>query len=92
MSAESGFGVMVCVMIHGMKSTLNVTVERELADYLERYRDTHGLKTRSEAVEEAIRSLRRVELERDAILAAQDPEQQADAEWWAFTSADGLRG
>jgi Arc/MetJ-type ribon-helix-helix transcriptional regulator len=79
-------------MIHVMKATLNVTVERELADYLERYRTTHHLKTRSDAVEQAIRTLRRLELERDAILAAKDPEQQADADWWAFTGADGLRG
>lgn len=80
------------VTIYVMKATLNVTVERELANYLERYRTIHKLKTRSDAIEEAIRSLRRAELERDAILAANDPEQQADADWWAFTSADGLRG
>ena len=79
-------------MIHVMKATLNVTVERELADYLERYRTSHQLRTRSEALEEAIRTLRRAELERDAILAASDPEQQADADWWDFTNADGLRG
>ena len=75
-----------------MKSTLNVTVESDLAEFLERYRSTHQLKTRSEAVEAAIRSLRREELERDARAAANDPEQQADANWWAFTNADGLRG
>ncbi len=75
-----------------MKATLNVTVERELANYLERYRTAHRLKTRSDAIEEAIRTLRRSELERDAMLAANDPDQQADADWWAFTNADGLRG
>ncbi len=79
-------------MIHVMKATLNVTVERELADYLERYRTSHQLRTRSEALEEAIRTLRRAELERDAILAASDLDQQADAAWWDFTNADGLRG
>jgi Arc/MetJ-type ribon-helix-helix transcriptional regulator len=75
-----------------MKSTLNVTVESDLAEFLEQYRSTHHLKTRSEAVEAAIRTLRRAELERDALEAANDPEQQADADWWAFTNADGLRG
>jgi Arc/MetJ-type ribon-helix-helix transcriptional regulator len=75
-----------------MKATLNVTVETDLAEFLERYRTQHQLKTRSEAVEAAIRTLRRSELERDALLAANDPEQQADADWWAFTNADGLRG
>ena len=75
-----------------MKSTLNVTVESDLATFLEQYRTTHQLKTRSEAVEAAIRTLRRAELERDAHEAANDPEQQADADWWAFTNADGLRG
>lgn len=75
-----------------MKATLNVTVDRELADYLEHYRSRHQLKSRSDAIENAICTLRRVELERDAILAANDPEQQADADWWAFTGADGLRG
>jgi Arc/MetJ-type ribon-helix-helix transcriptional regulator len=78
-------------MIYAMKATLNVTVERDLAEYLERYRSTHRLKSRSDAVEAAISALRRAELERDAILAANDPEQQADADWWAFTAADGLR-
>jgi Arc/MetJ-type ribon-helix-helix transcriptional regulator len=75
-----------------VKATLNVTVEPELADFLDRYRSNHQLKTRSEAVEAAIRTLRRIELERDAEEAANDPEQQADADWWAFTTADGLHG
>lgn len=73
-----------------MKVRLKVTFERELADYLEPYRTAHQLRTRSAAIEEAIRSLRRAELERDAILAASDIEQQAD--WWASAFADGLRG
>ena len=80
------------VIFYVMKATLNVTVDRELADYLERYRSSYQLRTRSEALEDAIRALRRAELERDAILAASDPEQQSDADWWDFTSADGLRG
>jgi Arc/MetJ-type ribon-helix-helix transcriptional regulator len=75
-----------------MKSTLNVTVESDLATFLEQYRTTHQLKSRSEAVEAAIRTLRRAELERDALEAANDPEQKADADWWAFTNADGLHG
>ena len=73
-----------------MKVRLKVAVERELTDYLEPYRTAHQLRTRSAAIEEALRSLRRAELERDAILAASDIEQQADADWWAF--AYGLRG
>jgi Arc/MetJ-type ribon-helix-helix transcriptional regulator len=83
---------MIHVIIDFMKATLNVTVETDLAEFLEQYRSNHQLKTRSEAIEAAIRSLRRSELERDALLAANDPEQQADADWWAFTNADGLRG
>lgn len=74
-----------------MKVTLKVTLECESVHYLELYRIVHQLETYSDAIEKAIRSLRRAELERDAILAASDPEQQADADWWAFTSADGLR-
>jgi Arc/MetJ-type ribon-helix-helix transcriptional regulator len=84
------YGV-VYVIIESMKTTLNVTVEPDLAEFLERYRSSHQLKTRSEAVEAAIRTLRHAELERDAQEAANDPEQQADADWWAFTIADGLR-
>jgi antitoxin ParD1/3/4 len=79
-------------MIHPMKATLNVTVEQELANYLEHYQTTHRLKSRSEAVSSAIRALRRSELERDAREAAQDPEQAADAAWWGFTGKDGLGG
>jgi metal-responsive CopG/Arc/MetJ family transcriptional regulator len=74
-----------------MKAKLKVTVESDLAAFLERYSITHQLKTRSEAVEAAIRILRRSELEHNAHEAANDPEQQADADWWAFTNADGLR-
>jgi metal-responsive CopG/Arc/MetJ family transcriptional regulator len=74
-----------------VKAKLKVTVESDLAAFLERYRITHQLKTRSEAVEAAIRTLRRTELERDVLEAANDPDQQADANWWAFTNADGLR-
>jgi antitoxin ParD1/3/4 len=74
-----------------MKAKLRVTVESDLAVFLEQYRTTHQLKTRSEAVEAAIRILRRAELERDGLEAANDPEQQADANWWTFTNADGLR-
>jgi Arc/MetJ-type ribon-helix-helix transcriptional regulator len=75
-----------------MKAKLMLTVESDLAAFLEQYRITHQLKTRSEAVEAAIRTLRRAELERDAREAANDPEQQTDTNWWAFTNADGLRG
>ena len=80
------------VRLRDVKVRLKVTLERELADYLERDRITHKLKTRSDAIEEAIRNLRHAELERDTVSAASDPAQQADADWWAFTSADGLRG
>ncbi len=80
------------VRIRDVKIRLTVKLERELADYLERHHITHKLKMRSDAIEEAIRSLRHAELERDTILAASDSAQQADADWWAFTGADGLRG
>lgn len=56
-----------------MKVRLKATLERELADYLEHYRITHKLKTRSEAIEEAIHSLRRAELQRDAIPRRERP-------------------
>ena len=73
-----------------MKVKLKLTVETDLTVFLEQYRTTHQLKTHSEAVKVAIRTLRRVELERNALEATNDPEHQADADWWAFTNADGL--
>jgi hypothetical protein len=33
--------------------------------------------------------MRRSELEHGALEAADDPEQQADADWWTFTNTDG---
>jgi hypothetical protein len=75
-----------------MKAKLKVTIESDLAAFLEQYRITHQPKTHSEAVEAAIRNLRRAELERDAFEAATDPKQQADADWWTFTNADGFHG
>jgi hypothetical protein len=74
-----------------VKAKLKVTVESDLAALLEQYRTIHQLKTCSQAVEATIRSLRHSELEHNALEAANDPEQQADADWWAFTNTDGLR-
>jgi antitoxin ParD1/3/4 len=76
-------------IINPMNTKLKVTVESDLAAFLEQYRTTHQLKTRSEVVEAAIQTLRRAELEQNVHEAANDPEQRTDADWWAFTNTDG---
>ncbi len=75
-----------------MRVKISANLDTELIGFLERYRQRHGLKTRSQALEKAIRELRRADLRSEFAAAAKDPDQQADADWWAFTGADGLRG
>jgi Arc/MetJ-type ribon-helix-helix transcriptional regulator len=73
-----------------MKVHLSARIDADLAQYLERFREEHRLKTRSEALETAIRALRDRTLEREYAIAMDEWEASGDAARWERTVADGL--
>ncbi len=79
-----------CNMIWNMFTKISANVDTELVAFLEKYQQRRGLKTRSEALEDAIRELRRAHLRAEYAAAAQDPDYLADVKRWDSTVADGL--
>jgi Ribbon-helix-helix protein, copG family len=73
-----------------MTIKINANVDAELVAFLERYQAKRGLKTRSEALEDAIHELRRWHLRDEYAAAAQDPDYLNDVKRWDSTVADGL--
>jgi Arc/MetJ-type ribon-helix-helix transcriptional regulator len=73
-----------------MTIKISANLDTGLVAFLERYREHRGLKTRSEALEDAIRELRQAHLRSEYAAAAQDPEYISDVKFWDATSADGL--
>lgn len=72
-----------------MKTAMSVRVDEQLAGFLERYQKSQGLKSRSEALEAAIRALRDRALEQEYALAMEEWEA-GDAEAWDAAAGDGL--
>jgi Arc/MetJ-type ribon-helix-helix transcriptional regulator len=64
---------------------LSVSVSEPIARFVERYKGEHGIKTKSEVVEQALELLRERELERAYAEAAREIDPV-----WEVTSADGL--
>lgn len=64
---------------------ISVSIPVGLVAFVEHYKVTHACRTRSQVIEEALRLLRRQELEQ----AYSDAGKQSDPEWEA-TAADGL--
>lgn len=73
-----------------MKVHLTARVDGDLADYLSDYQQAHGVKTRSEALEIAIRTLRDKVLEQEYAMAMEEWEESGDATLWDRVVADGL--
>ena len=73
-----------------MKTMMSVRVDEQLAGFLERYQKSRGLKSRSEALEAAIRALRDKALEQEYALAMEEWDASDDAEAWDASSGDGL--
>lgn len=82
--------IQIRVTIRAMKVHLSARVDAELADYLADYQQAHGVKTRSEALEIAIRTLRDKALEHEYAMAMEEWEQDGDAALWDRLVADGL--
>lgn len=67
-----------------------VSVEKELAEFLDNYQEQHQVSSRSEVVAKAIKLLRELELGRAYYEAGLEWEQSEDAKLWEQTSGDGL--
>lgn len=61
-----------------MTAKISANLDTELVAFLERYKERRGLKTRSRAIEEAIRELRWADLRAEYAAAAQDPAYLTD--------------
>jgi hypothetical protein len=73
-----------------MKTHLSARVDANLARYLESYQQEHDLKTRSEALEAAIKALRDKALEHEYALAMEEWDVSGEAPLWDKTAGDGL--
>lgn len=69
---------------------LSVSLSASEVETLDRYAQAAGLKSRSAAIQQAIRLLGDPELERAYAEAWQEWEDSGDAQAWAVTMADGL--
>ena len=69
---------------------LSVSLSAEDVESLDRYARAAGLKSRSAAVQHAIRLLGDPDLERDYAMAWEEWEASGDAEAWESTVGDGL--
>lgn len=69
---------------------LSVSLPPRDLETLDRYASAHGLPSRSAAVQEAIRRLRRGELEEDYAVAFTEWDESSDAPLWNTTVSDGL--
>ena len=69
---------------------LSVSLSEEDVASLDRYARAAGLKSRSAAIQQAIRLLGDPELEQDYAAAWDEWKASGDAEAWETTSGDGL--
>ncbi|HKF33469.1 MAG TPA: ribbon-helix-helix domain-containing protein [Jatrophihabitantaceae bacterium] len=69
---------------------LSVSLPEEDVAALDEYARAAGLKSRSAAVQRAIRLLRQRDLEQDYAAAWDEWESSGDAHAWEVSSADGL--
>ena len=78
-------------MIKSMNTQrFTISVEKELAEFLDSYQKQHQVSNRSEVIAKAIKLLRERELGRAYYEAGLEWEQSEDAKLWEKTSADGL--
>jgi hypothetical protein len=77
-------------MIWIMTVKISANLDTGLVQFLEHYQTKHQIKTRSEALEAAIRELRHAHLRSEYAAAAQDPDYLADIQIWDSTINDGL--
>ena len=70
---------------------MSVRVDEQLAGFLARYQKAQGLKSRSEALEAAIRALRDKALEEEYEAAMKEWQASGEEAVWDVAAGDGLR-
>ncbi len=73
-----------------MKISVSARLDETLVNYLDSYRQNHGVKNRSEALEQAIRALRERNLEQEYEAATKEWNDSGEANIWDKTAGDGL--
>lgn len=73
-----------------MKTSISARVDEALVAYLDNYQKEHDVKSRSEALEQAIKALRERDLDREYALAMAEWDASGDAELWDRVAGDGL--
>jgi len=73
-----------------MKMSISARVDEALVEFLDSYQKEHDVKSRSEALEQAIKALRERDLDREYALAMAEWDASGDAELWDRTAGDGL--
>lgn len=73
-----------------MKTSISARVDEALVAYLDSYQQEHGVKSRSEALEQAIKALREQDLDREYALAMSEWDASGEGELWDQTAGDGL--
>lgn len=73
------------------RTSMSVSIDPNLAEYIKTYQKQHKVATKSEVIEHAIKALRRAELIEEYKEAMKEwSDNKAEAELWDKTSADGL--
>ncbi len=70
--------------------SISARVDEALVAYLDNYQKEHDVKSRSEALEQAIKALRERDLDQEYALAMSEWDASSDAELWDQTAGDGL--
>ena len=73
-----------------MKMSISARVDEALVAYLDNYQKEHDVKSRSEALEQAIKALRERDLDREYALAMAEWDASGDAKLWDQVAGDGL--
>ena len=69
---------------------LSISLPDEQVEAIDRYAQATGARSRSQVIQEALRSLTDPQLEGDYTAAWEEWEASGDAEAWEVASADGL--
>lgn len=73
-----------------MKMSISARVDEALVAYLDSYQKDHDVKSRSEALEQAIKALRERDLDREYTLAMSEWDASGEGELWDQVAGDGL--
>ena len=73
-----------------MKVSISARVDEVLVAYLDRFQKEHDVKSRSEALEQAIKALQERDLDREYALAMSEWNASGEGELWDKVTGDGL--